>query len=401
MKLDFNRKYTTIAIYAVLTVAASALIILGLVHIKAVNAALKSFLKLLSPFIWGFVLAYILTPLLNVTEKILQKLFKGKFPRKGARVIAILVAYGIAVLIVTVFFRIVMPQLISSVSSLAALFTTWVTNITPLINQFIEGYDLQNFNLAGIDSSYIDKLLNTATEMVKGFSTYLTAAIPQVVQATASLAMGILDVVLGVIISIYLLFSKERFFAHVKKFCYAFFPKKGVEKVLEITHESNRIFSGFINGKILDSCIIGVLCFLFMSLFRWPYAMLISVIVGVTNVIPYFGPFIGAIPSILILLIVEPKTALLFAIFVLALQQLDGNVIGPKILGDSTGLSSFWVIFSITVFGSLLGPIGMFIGVPLFAVIYSLVRQISGWMLRRKGMPVETKEYTSPDHPLL
>lgn len=401
MKLDFNRKYTTIALYAVITVAASALIILGLVHIKAVNAALKSFLKLLSPFIWGFVLAYILTPLLNATESILQKLFRGRFPRKAARIIAILVAYGIAVLIITVFFRTVMPQLISSVSSLAALFTTWVTNIAPLINQFIEGYDLQNFNLGGIDSSYIDKLLNTAAEMVKGFSTYLTAAIPQVVQATASLAIGILDVVLGVIISIYLLFSKERFFAHVKKFCYAFFPQKGVEKVLEITHESNRIFSGFINGKILDSCIIGVLCFLFMSLFRWPYAMLISVIVGVTNVIPYFGPFIGAIPSILILLIVEPKTAVLFAIFVLALQQLDGNIIGPKILGDSTGLSSFWVIFSITVFGSLLGPIGMFIGVPLFAVIYSLVRQLSGWMLRRKGMPVETKEYTSPDHPLL
>ena len=134
--------------------------------------------------------------------------------------------------------------------------------------------------------------------MVKGFSGYLTTAIPQLAKATASFASGILNIVLGIIISIYLMFSKELFFAHIKKFLYAFFPKKGVEKALEITHTSNRIFSGFISGKILDSCIIGVLCFIFMSLFRWPYAMLISVIVGVTNVIPYFGPFIGAIPSI-------------------------------------------------------------------------------------------------------
>ena len=138
-----------------------------------------------------------------------------------------------------------------------------------------------------------------------------------------------------------------------------------------------------------------------MSIFGWPYAMLISVIVGVTNVIPYFGPFIGAIPSILILLMVEPWTALWFAIFILVLQQIDGNIIGPKILGDSTGLSAFWVIFAITIFGSLMGPLGMFIGVPLFAVIYSLVRQFAEWRLSQKGLPTATDDYASKEHPII
>lgn len=399
MKLEFNKKYTTIAIYAVMAVSAAAAIILMLVHLDQVKAIAVSLLKLLSPFIWGFALAYILNPILVMFEKLLGKIGKKKMSRKLTRVLSVLLTWGLALLILVVFFSIVIPQLISSIGSLAALFTAWINDIAPLVYQFIEDYDLQGF-VAGIDSDAISKLLNTASDMVKGFSGYLTTAIPQLAKATASFASGILNIVLGIIISIYLMFSKELFFAHIKKFLYAFFPKKGVEKALEITHTSNRIFSGFISGKILDSCIIGVLCFIFMSLFRWPYAMLISVIVGVTNVIPYFGPFIGAIPSILILLIVDPKTAIFFAIFILALQQLDGNVIGPKILGDSTGLSAFWVIFSITVFGSLLGPLGMFIGVPLFAVIYTLVRQLSGWMLTHKGMSPDTKDYSSPDQPL-
>lgn len=400
MKLDFNKKYTTIAVYALLTLSAAAAIILMLVHLDKVKAVVLSLLGLLSPFIWGFALAYILNPILVMSEKLLGRIGKKKMSRKLTRVLSVLLTWGLALLILVVFFSIVIPQLITSVGSLASLFTAWVNDITPRVYQLIEDYDLQGF-VAGFDSDAISKLLNTASEMVKGFSGYLTTAIPQVAKATASFASGILNIVLGAIISIYLMFSKELFFAHIKKFLYAFFPKKGVEKVIEITHTSNRIFSGFINGKILDSCIIGVLCFIFMSLFRWPYAMLISVIVGVTNVIPYFGPFIGAIPSILILLIVDPKTAIFFAIFILALQQLDGNVIGPKILGDSTGLSAFWVIFSITVFGSLLGPLGMFIGVPLFAVIYTLIRQLSGWMLTRKGMSPDTKDYSSPDQPIV
>ena len=237
--------------------------------------------------------------------------------------------------------------------------------------------------------------------MLKNLSTALTSAIPQIIQTTVNVTASVLNVIIGFIISVYMMFSKELFFARIHKLFTALFPEKSVEKMASVIHQSNDIFSGFISGKILDSFIIGLLCFIFMSIFGWPYAMLISVIVGVTNVIPYFGPFIGAIPSILILLMVEPWTALWFAIFILVLQQIDGNIIGPKILGDSTGLSAFWVIFAITIFGSLMGPLGMFIGVPLFAVIYSLVRQFAEWRLSQKGLPTATDDYASKEHPII
>lgn len=216
-----------------------------------------------------------------------------------------------------------------------------------------------------------------------------------------SVTSRVMSFVVGIIISIYVLMGKERFFAQSKKLLSALIPTPAVDRIVQITHQSHEIFSGFISGKILDSCIVGLLCFIGMVIFRWPYAVLISVMVGVTNVIPYFGPFFGAIPSVLIMLIVDPVKAIWLALFILALQQLDGNVIGPKILGNSTGLSAFWVIFSITVFGSLFGVVGMFIGVPLFAVIYSLVRQFCEWRLSCKGMPTGTADYASPEHTLI
>ena len=199
-----------------------------------------------------------------------------------------------------------------------------------------------------------------------------------------SLTTGILNVIIGVIVSLYLLLDKERFFAHVRKIFCALFSRQKVDRLTQVTRKVHQVFSRFIVGQLLDAFIVFLLCLFFMTLFQWPYAMLISAVVGVTNVIPYFGPFIGAIPSILILLIVDPMTALWFGIFILILQQVDGNIICPKILGDSTGLSPFWVVFSITIFGSLLGPAGMFIGVPLFAVIYYLISEFVSSRLAKK-----------------
>jgi len=173
-----------------------------------------------------------------------------------------------------------------------------------------------------------------------------------------------------------------------------------VKKLISITHTSNRIFTGFISGKILDSLIIGVLCFIGMSIFNLPMAMLVSVIVGVTNVIPYFGPFIGAIPGALIVFLVDPIKAFWFMLFILALQQFDGNILGPYILGDSIGLPAFWVIFAILVFGSIFGVLGMFIGVPTFAVIYSIIKMWIESRLEKKGMPLSLHEYASEEHPL-
>lgn len=396
MKPDFNRKYTTIAIYAVLVVAVSAVVVAAIINFPKIWAYLGNFVSLLTPFIIGFVLAYILNPILNVIERLLARLTGERLRRGTRRVICLILTYIVTIIVLTIFFWIVIPQIVSSVTSIAVQIPGWMVGVEAFANDIIAKYDLYN-----LPTATLQQIMKAFEQVLSSVTGVLTDAIPHVWKATLSVTTGVLNFILGIIISIYMLLSKERFFAQIKKLMNALIPSPVVKKILDITHQSHEIFSGFISGKLLDSLIIGVLCFCGMNLFRMPYAMLISVIVGVTNIIPYFGPFIGAIPSILILLMVEPVTALWFALFVLLLQQLDGNVIGPKILGDSTGLSAFWVVFSITVFGSLLGLVGMFIGVPLFAVIYSLIRQFAEWRLEKKGLPISTGSFASKKHPLI
>lgn len=396
MKIDFNRKYNTIAAYTVIVIAIAAAIVVAIVKIDAVSSFIGRVLGILSPFIWGFALAYVLCPLMNCFEKLLVRLSKGKMNGKPARGLAVLLAYLTAALALVVFFSIVIPQIAQSITSLVAQTKVWLEHLQVWAVDFAARYELDN-----IPADTMDKIIGTAETWLQSFSVNITTWVPQIFAVTINFTAGVVNAILGAIIAIYLLLDKERFFAHVRKLFCAALSKQKVDTLTRITRKSHEVFSGFIIGKILDSFIIFLICLFFMLVFRWPYAMLISVIVGVTNVIPYFGPFFGAIPSILILLIVDPLTALWFAIFILALQQLDGNVIGPKILGDSTGLSPFWVIFSITVFGSLLGPIGMFIGVPLFAVIYHLISELVSTRLTQKALPTDTREYAPPDHPIL
>lgn len=396
MKIEFNQKYNTIAFYTVVVIAIAAAIVVAIVKIDAVSSFLGRILGILSPFIWGFSLAYVLCPLMTACENGVNRLSKGKIAGKSARVIGLILAYLAALLALVVFFSIVIPQIVQSVTSLAAQSKIWLEQVQVWATEMSEKYHLQK-----LPEGTVDRLVETAEGWLQTFTSNLTTWVPQIFQVTVNFTAGVVNVILGAIIAIYLLLDKERFFAHIRKLFCALFSKNKVDRLTAITRKSHQVFSGFIIGKLLDSFIIFLLCLLCMTLFRWPYAMLISVIVGVTNVIPYFGPFFGAIPSILILLIVDPITALWFALFILLLQQLDGNVIGPKILGDSTGLTPFWVIFSITVFGSLLGPVGMFIGVPLFAVIYHLISEFVSNRLERKGLPAETPNYAPPDHPIL
>lgn len=401
MKPDFNRKYTTIAVYAVIVVAVSAVIVTLVQNHRGVLRSLGDFSSLLTPFVVGFVVAYILNPVLNTIERrILGRLLAGRLSQRVIRVISLILTYIFAIFVLSVFFSIVIPQIASSVVNLAVQIPGWFVTAQSFVNELVQRYDLVNMQNLIPDDTW-KQVMDAVRGAINTLLSIVTNAIPQVWQTTLSVTTGVLNFIIGIIISVYILLSKERFFAQVKKLLNALIPSGVVQKLVDITHQSHEIFSGFISGKLLDSCIIGLLCFAGMNLMRMEYAMLISVIVGVTNIIPYFGPFIGAVPSILILLIVSPGQALGFAIFVLVLQQLDGNVIGPKILGDSTGLSAFWVIFSITVFGSLMGVVGMFIGVPLFAVIYSLGRQFCEWRLAAKGMPTRTADYASDQHMLL
>ncbi|WP_346873677.1 AI-2E family transporter [Clostridium sp. UBA5988] len=203
---------------------------------------------------------------------------------------------------------------------------------------------------------------------------------------------------IATIISIYLLAGKEKFFAQIKKFLYAMLPEKPVKYVIELTRSSHKTFIGFLGGKLLDSLIIGVICFVGMKIFKMPYPLLVSFIIGITNIVPVFGPFIGAVPSVIIIFITSPIKALWFILFILVLQQFDGNILGPKILGNSTGLTAFWVMFAILLGNGLFGVVGMILGVPTFAVIYSIIVSVINNALKEKGLPVEAKEYAAPEN---
>ncbi len=397
MKIDWNHKYTTIAVYAFLVVAASILFFNFVSDLDGVSKYFGFVTKLITPFIYGGVIAYILNPVLHWLEcDLFPMLFKDKVQMRNRRRLSVLLSVLFAMLVVALFFAIVIPQISDSIRRIAISIPTYIQTLNQLMNDLIVRYgtdDVTRQILSTIGNS-------TETIFQKGYE-LLSQGVPLVATWALKITGSIMDLAVGLIISVYALLSKETFAAQIKKLLFAFFPENFARGVLTLAHDSNQIFCGFISGKILDSCIIGLICFVGMSVLNMPYAMLVSVIVGVTNVIPYFGPFIGAIPSVLLIFIVNPLQALYFAIFILLLQQLDGNVIGPKILGDSTGLSAFWVIFAVTFFGGMFGFVGMLIGVPTFAVIYSLVRRFSEFCLQKRGLATQTAAYASEESPII
>ncbi len=302
-------------------------------------------------------------------------------------------SYLLVIIAISIFGMVVLPVLVESAAQLVGNVSFYTGRINDLINQL----------LAYIPDEAISKEVQAAITQVFGLiyefiSTFLT----QAVSVATKVASSVIEVVMGIIISVYMLSDKEKLIAQVKKILSAFLPARAMEEILRVAHDSNQKFSGFITGKIIDSTIIGILCAIGMLVFRMPFVALVSLIVGITNVIPYFGPFIGAIPGVILVLIGGDVTqAVIFGVFILGLQQFDGNILGPAILGQSTGLSAMWVVFAILLFGGLYGFVGMLIGVPLLAVIFGILRSIVNAMLRRKGMSVDTQDYASGQHPLL
>ena len=324
-------------------------------------------------------------------EKKLGFLEKDKPKRTLKRVLAIIITWIVAIAVLGTFFYIIMPDVTESINTLINNIPHYFASLKQFVKAICEEY---NFSAPFVDSFLEFKI--TSEVAAELFMDYGEALIPQLENiANLSVQIGgiLLDVIIAIILSVYIMFSKETLIAQLKKALYAMLKKETAAKLVRIARESHRIFSGFINGKLIDSLIIGILCFIGMSIIGFEFTLLISFIVGCTNVIPFFGPFFGAIPSILILLMVDPWQALWFAIFVLVLQQLDGNVIGPKILGDSTGLPALWVMFAILVGGGMFGVIGMFVGVPAFAVIYEFTREYFEERLKEKNLPTETENY--------
>ena len=282
------------------------------------------------------------------------------------------------------------PELYKSIRDLVIDLPWQVQRLLNLVNELeVENETVHTFLMAAIEEGtdiFENWVRNDLLDQINEIMSGLTVGVISVVGT-------LLDVIVGLIISVYVLYNKDTFSRQAKKVIYAIFPAQRANLLLHVTQKSNSIFGGFIIGKIIDSAIIGVLCFLGTSLLKMPYALLVSVIVGVTNVIPYFGPFIGAIPSAILILLVDPMKGLYFAIFILALQQLDGNYIGPKILGGSTGLSSFWVIFAIMIGGGLFGFVGMLLGVPAFALILYLLKLWLNYRLEKKNLPTASDSY--------
>ncbi len=386
MKLGWNRKYTTIAVYSLIVILLSMVFLSVLRNLTFVGQAISAALGVLMPIIYGFAIAYLLNPLMCFFERHLARSRLGSI--RARRILAITLSYLLAGVLIAMFISIVVPQLISSITMLVSNVSVYINDTNRWINNLLLSIppELAGGNLVG-------RFAQVTEELINRFFYLLADSLPLLIGITSRFTSGVISFVLGIIISIYMLSGKETFFAQTKKFLYAFLPAPAVEQMVRISHRSNQIFSGFIIGKIVDSLIIGVLCYFGMLLLDMPYAMLISVIVGVTNVIPYFGPFIGAVPGFLIILTYGTMPAIIFLLFILVLQQFDGNILGPKILGNTLGISPFWVITAILVFGALFHVPGMFLGVPVFAVIYNIIRDLVNYLLQRKGLPDDTSVY--------
>ena len=386
MKINWNTKYTTVSVYSFIVVCCSIIFYLITSQIGTFTGKISGMISVLQPFIIGSVIAYLLNFILKFYE---EKVFKfeafNKVKGKSRRGLGLLLTYTTAFLLLYLFMQFVLPQLIDSIVGLANDIPMYVNNVTKLLDDIMGKLD--------IGDEYFDLAISKWNDFVSYVIKFATDLIPILGNALKVIASSVWNIVLGIIVSIYLLIDKEKFYALGKKTTCALFSKEQARMVFELTRRSNDTFGKFISGKILDSFIIGILTFVILSVFKMPYTLLISVIVGITNIIPFFGPFFGAIPSAIIILFVSPIKALWFLLIILFIQQLDGNVIGPKILGDSIGISAFWILFSLLVAGKFFGIIGMVIGVPLFAVIYSVIKDIVEDKLEKKGLPTDTEDY--------
>ena len=343
--------------------------------------AISKLTGILMPFIYGAVIAYLLKPVCNCVENFLRRLLPEKMGT-AANMLAVTISLLFGILVVYALIMMIVPQLINSVT---ALYYTARDNI----GDFVEWISKQEF--IANNKKLLDFIENSYDSLDANLDAWIkNTLLPSMQNIVSGAAIGVLNVVtvaknliIGIIVAVYILASRKRFVQQAKMVLYSLVKPRWANLITEEVKYADRMFGGFINGKILDSAIIGVLCYIACLIFKFPSALLVSVIIGVTNVIPFFGPFIGAIPATLLILIQNPIKALWFVLFVLVLQQLDGNIIGPKILGNTTGLSSFWVLFAILLFGGLWGFAGMIVGVPLFAVIYDVIKKLVIHGLRR------------------
>lgn len=391
-----NNKYVSLGLTLLSVIAIGAILILILFNLGDFYQAIKSFFSLISSVLYGLVFAYLMNPIMKLVERNLTTwLSRGNMPERRvkslSRGIGIVAALIIFLLSVYALFAAIVPQVVASLEELLSpeSINSGYAKVTEWIDSVIRGTPVENwFNQNG--ESIVKKVQDWIAKEVD-FATALSSAAEQVY----GIAKGVFNAVVGVVVAVYMLISKDRFQAQAKKITVALFRQDHADRVMELARRTNAIFGGFIVGKIIDSVIMGIICYIGTLILGTPYAMLVSVIVGVTNIIPFFGPLIGLVFCCLLVLLQNPLQALYLAIFLLVLQQVDGNIIGPRILGERLGISDFWILVSITVFGGLFGFAGMLIGVPVFTLIYSLINDGVNRALKKKQQPLQTDLYYS------
>lgn len=399
-RFRWDKKYLYWGITGFVVIAASIVFFMLLNYLPLVGQGIQRLGTILAPFVWGLVLTYLMSPLMRGMEQLFSKAWKRRkkpvsgHTMKAARYVSVFVSEIALLLILAAFVWMIIPQLYSSIETIVVSSPQYLDKMQgwvgttleeyPAIEQYVSGW-LDSFN-----ANLIDFARNQLLPSVGSFVSNVT---------TGVIAVGrvIYNLIVGIIVSVYLLSNKEKAMAGVRKLLYSVFNIDTAENIRKASAFIDRTFMGFLSGKILDSAIIGLICYIFCAIVNMPYALLVSVICGVTNIIPYFGPLIGAVPSGLIILLVDPVKCLIFVVFTIILQQIDGNILGPKILGSSIGINGFWVMFSIILGGGLFGFAGMILGVPVFVVIYTGISSLIRKKLKSSDLPQETADYEKLD----
>jgi len=394
LKINWNQKYTLIALYSCAVTAIIVILVFIGFNFAGIFAQIKRFLAFVSPITYGFVIAYLVNPVMKFCEnKLFGFVSKKKPHKKLQRALAMITAYLIFAVAITVFILLIVPQVITSYYDLQSKMSGYVTSAQKWVTDFISSTENSDGLSAIISYIDFDAIIESVNELIADSYKIIQEITPYIIDYIGGIINQLKNALLGIIFSVYFLAGKEKLAAQLKKMLYAIFSKVSVKKILGFASYTDMTFGGFIVGKIVDSIIIGILTFIVLAIFKMPYYPLISLIIGVTNVIPFFGPFIGAIPSIFFIFIADPMKAFWFALIILIIQQVDGNIIGPKILGVSTGLDSLGVIVAITIMSGIFGIPGMFFGVPLFAMILYCIDLLVRRSLGKRGLPLETADY--------
>ncbi len=388
-----ENKYFHIGLTAFLVIVASILVGFLLFKIGDIWKLIVGLFKLLNPFIIGFVFAYLLNPIVKFFDKnVVSKWVKSK-DKKTINYLSILITCVLFIFIVVLLFSIIIPELLKSVEKLAVNAPRYIEEIKNYLLTKLGDGELREVILYNYEAinNYINNVVNVSLiPKIDGWLVSLSTGLIGVIKT-------LFNILLGFVIAIYFLADKDNFIGGFKKIIYTIFPIKVSNRIMENARHTDDIFGNFIVGRLLDGLVIGCITFAFLSIFGYPYALLIAVLVGITNTIPYFGPWFGGIPAVLLVLMDDPTKALIFGIFIVVLQQIDGNVIGPKLCGSRIGLKSFWVLASILFFGGLFGVVGMLIGVPLFALIYGHLDHQITLSLKRRELPTKNSDYLNLD----